>query len=52
MEKSEIKKCDTCGKPLVKENLDACLSSLCKTAIETIDEIKERLSVHIQKINV
>jgi|TARA_R110002020_G_scaffold193468_12_gene393861 hypothetical protein len=47
-----MEKCEKCGKPLVKENLDACLSSLCQTAIKTIDEIKEKLSVHIQKINV
>jgi len=39
-----MSKCEKCGKPLVKESLQDCANKVCDSAINAINETKNKLN--------
>ena len=47
-----MKKCEKCGKPLVKETLENCINTVCEAAIKAIGETKEKLNEKIGGLSI
>ncbi len=46
-----MEKCEKCGKPIVKKNLEKCVNTICDTTIDAIGKAKEKLNGAIDKLD-